>query len=635
MTFVVNIFLTLFFYIDKVVYWFIEAVYNIIMKIANIALISQASMQAFAERIYILIGIVMLFKVAFSLIQLFANPDKISDAKNGSGNLIKRIIISLVMLVMAPTIFQLAFRVQGIVLDSRILEKLIFNSNTAADKETVENINCDDERYRTERVCGGRTIAFAIFQGFVAPDEEEIASGDHDEVVEYYNEAIKKQSFQDLYGPITAGSVTSRPFRYTFIISTIAGGFAAWVLFMFCFDIAIRAAKLSFLQLLAPIPILSYVDTSKGTNIFKNWVGQCLSTYLEVFVKLTALYFVIYIIGEMTRGGGLFAIFEYTTTGATKTVDDLGLLATAFITLGLLMFANQAPKMLSDIFGIKSSGEFTMNPMKKLGQSPLASTVVGAGLGGLGGLAANAYNKAVLNKKIKGDQEKLKGEKDPEKRKDLEKKIKSNQSNYAHSGIFKGGVSGLARGGLAGFTGGKNGLWKTATTSIDKMSNSRNLSAKGFGMPQRAKNKIDNIAGVKNDTGTTDATKDRIKKLQQAAHDARQLEQNMGRQQANYTSTQTDVSPAEFTYAFNPNVNDETGEITPKFNDYKEYAEDWDQRAASDPDFAFHGTKLSEKQYFEYDQLEKQRVRADKDGKAYEKEVKDLQEDLDALKGKQ
>lgn len=416
-TWIINIFLSFFFLLDTIVYGLIESLYQMILQIANISVISQASMQEFANRIYVLVGVVMLFKVAFSLIQLFANPDKMSDSKIGAGSLVKRIMISLVLLVMTPTIFQLAFRIQGTVLNAGILEKVILDSDVAPEGQNPIDVDCSLEENQAYRVCGGRTIAFSIFRGFVTPNEnlyeenengEQVLSSDYadyEENVEQYNEAVKEQNIGKLLDPILAGESGDRPFNYSFLISTIAGGFAAWLLFIFCFDVAIRAVKLAFLQLLAPVPILSYVDASKGNDVFKNWVSQCISAYLEIFIRLIALYFVVYIIAEISQDG-LFSFYEYTAEGATKQAEDVGLLATAFIVLGLLMFANQAPKLISDMFGIKS-GDFTMNPLKKIGQSSLATAAVGTV--GLGlGFAARQLQSADIRRKMK--EKKKKGE---------------------------------------------------------------------------------------------------------------------------------------------------------------------------------------------------------------------------------
>ena len=64
----------------------------------------------------------------------------------------------------------------------------------------------------------------------------------------------------------------------------------------FCFDMAVRAVKLGFLQLIAPIPLIAKVDPKKGDEVFNKWVKECTSTYLNLFVRLVAIYFALYIL---------------------------------------------------------------------------------------------------------------------------------------------------------------------------------------------------------------------------------------------------------------------------------------------------------------------------------------------------
>ena len=68
------------------------------------------------------------------------------------------------------------------------------------------------------------------------------------------------------------------------------------LLINFCMDVAVRSIKLAFLQLVAPIPIISYIDPKSGKDgLFKKWYDMCFKTYLSLFIRLLALYFAIYI----------------------------------------------------------------------------------------------------------------------------------------------------------------------------------------------------------------------------------------------------------------------------------------------------------------------------------------------------
>ena len=58
----------LFAQIDKMIYWLISVTYSIIMQLKDISIFGEGDIKEFAGRIYVFLGIIMLFKVTFSLI---------------------------------------------------------------------------------------------------------------------------------------------------------------------------------------------------------------------------------------------------------------------------------------------------------------------------------------------------------------------------------------------------------------------------------------------------------------------------------------------------------------------------------------------------------------------------------------
>ena len=114
--------------------------------------------------------------------------------------------------------------------------------------------------------------------------------------------------------------------------------------------------------------------------MFKKWYTACFKTYADVFIRLAAIYFALYLINLLTKNPDAFTING----------RPLGLAETLFVILGILMFAKQFPDLLKDLLGIDLKGNFTLNPMKKIGENaPLAAAALGLGAGALGGIAGN------------------------------------------------------------------------------------------------------------------------------------------------------------------------------------------------------------------------------------------------------
>ena len=65
----------LFYGLDKIIYFFVENLYNLFFQISNVSILSDTTVADFAQRIYVIIGVFMLFKVAISLITMLVSSD--------------------------------------------------------------------------------------------------------------------------------------------------------------------------------------------------------------------------------------------------------------------------------------------------------------------------------------------------------------------------------------------------------------------------------------------------------------------------------------------------------------------------------------------------------------------------------
>ena len=70
--------------IDRIIYWLISVVYDTIDALANLSIFSGENISEISNRIYVFLGIIMLFKVTFSLITYLINPDTMNDKTQGT-----------------------------------------------------------------------------------------------------------------------------------------------------------------------------------------------------------------------------------------------------------------------------------------------------------------------------------------------------------------------------------------------------------------------------------------------------------------------------------------------------------------------------------------------------------------------
>ena len=381
--------------IDIVVYWLLELVYSLFIAISSAGIFSQATIQSFATRIYVFLGLIMVFKVSISLVTYIMNPDNFSKGDVGAPALLKGFIFALIGIVLVPYVFEIAYSFQRVILKQNVIGNLILGMGHDENSKFSENFIKS----------GGKYMADTVYNAFYRPNKKLVGDkcladpGDCDmseyfetDVLDKYEKAygeedgaplsvVHRLDWDILNATTEKDGETIFVMDYTYLITTLIGGFITYILFLFCVDIAVRSVKLCFLQLIAPIPLISKVDPKKGDKVFGNWMKECTSTYLDVFMRLLAIYFALFIISSISLRpinmveGGTFDGF-------------LGLILAVFLIIGTLNFARELPKLIGGIFGIdfKGMGGFTLNPAKKFGATPL----IGGALVGAAGLAGRS-----------------------------------------------------------------------------------------------------------------------------------------------------------------------------------------------------------------------------------------------------
>ena len=508
--FLSDLFRNIFGWLDSLIFGFISSVYNTFTNIASYTLINNDVMQTFNERVYALIGIFMLFKLTFSLITYFIDPDKFTDKNSGFGKLIQRVLISLVLLALVPSLFNLAFKAQTIILKENVLANLILGGE-------YDNLSVED-REKMYRDAGGN-MAFTVLSAFMHPEDQSVLEMDDEELAKEYVDdpgaiALFKEYKQarvdnDINALVGWYKLNTKEdidgyylFSYTPVLSTIAGIAVLWILIVFCIDIGIRSVKLAFLQLIAPVPILGYIDATKGEKTFKSWISQCISTYLEIFMKLLAIYFVIFLITLITTNGFSEYVINENNELITQPIENTDFFAMALIIIGLLIFANQVPKLLGDLLGIKTEG-FSLNPMKKIGQSPLAAGVVGGAIGLGVGTLANSAN-LVRNIKSNGLKKTFLGD---GTHVDKDGNIKEDRWYDSARKIFRTTASPFAasagaRAFVSGMKGGSSSIWGNVRSGLRGSNDARYRRSQyvkaGYTPGQRFSDKVDDFVGYKN-----------------------------------------------------------------------------------------------------------------------------------------
>lgn len=402
---------------DGVATTLLGGIYKVFFLVANATIISGDVIKVFYSRIQLILGILMIFKLAMSILNIIINPDVVKDQKNGPGKMVTRIVAALFMLTLVIPInipnatakslnayindhgilFGVLYKAQDSILSENILAKLILGTSSNADADDMDVNNLSDI---------GNSMASIVLKVFVRINVNDdtlpacdYASDDDPcsntvcaaEVNEshYAEENVDPQVIlSHINDSCGRGSDERYAFGYTPIIGALVMLIMALIITGFTVDIAVRAIKLAVLRLVAPVPIISYINPPKqGGGAFDNWTKSLISTYVDLFVRIAIVYFGLFVI-QIIMNGGMNNIFGSNVQGFTFTSG----IAFIFIILGILVFMRQAPQFIRDILGIKGK------PMGNVGLSSMmagtASLLGGAGLAGAGAAAMGTFGAA-------------------------------------------------------------------------------------------------------------------------------------------------------------------------------------------------------------------------------------------------
>lgn len=359
----------IFYFLDKFIYSAIRYVYNIFLALCNGRILDNDSIMSLFSRIGVILGVIMLFVVSFSVIQLLVNPDAISDAEKGIQNIVKKVIFVIVMLGVSGYVFNILTEVQAIVLERDIIPRLLLpkavstenvGGNLSAElfmifyQVNIEPADSEcDETYRDNA-----KYAIADEDWSYIPDcLTKTAGGEKDDEIEFVME-------------------------YNWLFSLAAGLVALYFIFSYCVSVGVRLIQLTFLQIISPAAIVGYLSPKKD-NIFSKWIKIYFSTYIDVFIRIAIINFAMYLIALIMDG------WQNQTTGFWASVGSPDLVTKGFIAaimiLAILSFAKKAPELLKQLLPQGASGlGFGIDEFAKKGAGLALGAGAALGLTGAG-----------------------------------------------------------------------------------------------------------------------------------------------------------------------------------------------------------------------------------------------------------
>lgn len=473
-------------YIVSIIYHFVAQIMKLFVVLSEAEILDSSVYMQLVKNFYLILGVGMLFVIAFSLLKVMVDPESSKGTEETTG-IIKKFITSILLLIFLPTIFSFAFSFQSAVVRQGTIGK-IFGNNVAVTSDDLKSV--------------GATMANSVFLPFFQPTEEFVeneCNGVND------NECLKKikapnyifktalNDSSNLYETIEAvnsgklsfaayadygDSIKEGDVSFNFILALFCGIFMIYVVFSFCLDLGLRYVKLLFYQVIAPIPLFfRIVPNSKISDTFNQWVKVTITCYLEVFIRLFIIYFGVWLCSVLlNEDNGIFRSNFASGDGI------ISLFANLVIVLSILTFMKQVPKLIGEAFGFDSSN-MKLNIKQKIADS---------GLFAVAGVVGGAAISTVRNlRKFKGE---FKG--------------KSKAEKFTNGmRMLKGGAAGIIGGGYRGFKAGneaksfsemKSGISSAVNETTAKQDERNDLFSRGGntimgGYKAKANDKKDSI----------------------------------------------------------------------------------------------------------------------------------------------
>lgn len=382
--------------IDSVVFWFIKLISQVFFLVVDTNMEGQAittKINELMDRIYIILGVGMLFFVAYKIICLMTDPDKISnDGADSMQGIVKNVVLSVIMLSLIPTAFNYLMQFQSRVVSTNVIGSIILGTS---------NDSSDDNNIRKT----GAKVALSIYSSFYYPVDENgkiytyyDCGGRYPEApntpsgvpdicetyVKKYDDAMNSEGIKEfIIDEELNQALVDGEMEHIAIIPVLAGAYAIWLYLVFTLDIATRAIKLLFYRLIAPIPVMMRITKPVG-GAFTKWINDVIKTYLSLFIRLIIINFSLFTI-NLIVSLDLSELFPSSNSATGLAV----LLAKVAVLLGILQFAKDAPKMVEELFGVEHIDTSVAGMKNRLNENEYAkrAAVMGGALG-LGGARA-------------------------------------------------------------------------------------------------------------------------------------------------------------------------------------------------------------------------------------------------------
>lgn len=368
--------------LDSLIYQVVAFLYKLFFFVSSTEIFQNDAVKNVSKNFQLLVAVVVMFSLSISLVNYIVNPDNMKSGKVPASKLVTKVITSLILLLTINIVFATAYRLQNAIIENNFVGKLILGDK--AQSFDVESM--------------GMSFSKSILSAFITDNPNKSGSIPQYNIQnanDLFNNILTKESqFHYLTDFINDKDDQGEYVLNYNALSIPVGLFISYILLTYVVGVGVRTVQLFYLQVIAPVPILFYV-LPNGDDKLKKWTQQCITTYLDLFIRHLIIYLTIFLCSNLLSTDGTFII----PSGA----EDYKNWIILALVIAIMLFAKKAPDLIKELFPAtsKASGDFGLNLGKQF-KGTAAGAVLGAGVGGIAGAATGLLSGGGIGGMIGG-----------------------------------------------------------------------------------------------------------------------------------------------------------------------------------------------------------------------------------------
>ena len=352
----------------------------------------------------------MFFNVVFAFVKMMIDPDTLEDKEKGAVAIIKKTLIVIGLLGISNFAFNTLYSIQRIVIKEHVISNLLLPYQIQSDSlQSFGNVLSEELMYSFYQIEDFTDMGVDSETNSAVVSCTNMVNAFRNQIInqgkfDLGNNCLNESVIAQVSTGGSAGVEEQEVFivNYNWFLCIAVGAFVVYLLFMYCLKVGVRMIQLMVLEVISPMAIVSYLSPKKD-GMYSKWTKIYFSTYIDVFIRVAIINFIIFLIAVVLAGDVENGFEFWNSIGNPTELKEVTFYKVVII-LALLTFAKKAPELMKELipasasklgFGASMKDIVGLQKGAKIGGSILGGAVGGAAVGLLAGRPLGAIGGAL------------------------------------------------------------------------------------------------------------------------------------------------------------------------------------------------------------------------------------------------